>query len=184
MIFITVMAFATLAMALATPNTHRNRFHSVRHAGRGLLDIFETPATKAYLAAHNTVRAQHGAADLVWNTTLAIKAKAWANTCKVVHSDGTLLDTPYGENIVAATGDFGIAAAVKQFTLDESDYNPANPTYNHFTQVVWKSTTQLGCAMAHCEGVFDPSLGQASYYVCLYDPAGNVIGAAPANVQV
>ena len=29
-------------------------------------------------------------------------------------------------------------------------YNPNNPTYSHFTQVVWKSTTQLGCAVATC----------------------------------
>lgn len=25
-----------------------------------------------------------------------------------------------------------------------ADYDPVNPTYNHFTQVVWKSTTDLG----------------------------------------
>lgn len=30
------------------------------------------------------------------------------------------------------------------------EYDPNNPTYSHFTQVVWKSTTQLGCAVANC----------------------------------
>jgi len=49
---------------------------------------------------------------------------------------GTLLDSPYGENIVAGTGHFPISKAMQQFVLDESDYDPANPTYNHFTQVV------------------------------------------------
>ena len=29
-------------------------------------------------------------------------------------------------------------------------YNPNNPTYSHFTQMVWKATTQLGCAVTTC----------------------------------
>ncbi|KAJ7752807.1 PR-1-like protein [Mycena maculata] len=179
-----LLASASLAMALATPDTPRF-LASRRHAGaaRSLSSIL---ATDAYLYAHNIVRAAHGAQDLVWNMTLATQAQTWANTCQVQHSDGSLLDNPYGENIIAATGQFPISDAIHQFTLDESEYDPAaaNPTYTHFTQVVWKSTTQLGCAVAHCEGIFDPSLGMASYYVCLYDPPGNVIGDAPANVQV
>ncbi|KAJ7087402.1 CAP domain-containing protein [Mycena crocata] len=191
MIFITLVAFASLVSALATPDIPRLRvgYAGGNHAApaapqaRGVLgDVLGglfNPSVNAYLDAHNNVRADHGAPDLVWNTTLADKAQEWANTCEVKHSDGTLLDAPYGENIVAATGNFPIAAAIKQFTLDKSDYDAANPTYNHWTQVVWKSTTQLGCAVARCSGVFDRSLGKASYYVCLYDPAGNVIGEAP-----
>jgi len=137
-----------------------------------------------YLDAHNQVRALHGADDLVWNSTLAEKAQEWASLCSFQHSDGLLLDTPYGENIVAATGEFSIAAAVQTFTEDRSSYNPITPSYLHWTQVVWKSTTQLGCALAQCDDIFDHSLGKASYYVCLYDPAGNVVGEALANVQV
>ncbi|KAK7062003.1 pathogenesis-related protein 1 [Favolaschia claudopus] len=131
-----------------------------------------------FLDAHNIVRAAHGAADLVWNETLADAAQTWAKTCQVKHSDGTLLDTPYGENIVAATGLFGIATAMGQFILDKSEYDPENPTYNHFTQVVWKSTTQLGCSVARCGDIWSANLGTASYYVCLYEPAGNVVGEA------
>ncbi|KAJ6539679.1 CAP domain-containing protein [Mycena capillaripes] len=177
MIFFPVLAFAALAGALATPNTRR---HS--QVAKSLLD-FLNPDIDAYLSAHNTVRILHSAAPLVWNQTLADAASGWADTCQVKHSDGTLLDTPYGENIVAATGHFPIAKAMQQFVLDEADYDPAQPTYNHFTQVVWKSTTQLGCAVATCQDLFDKSLGPALYYVCVYNPAGNVIGSAPANVQ-
>jgi pathogenesis-related protein 1 len=47
-----------------------------------------------YLSAHNTVRAQHGAVNLVWNNTLANAAQQWANGCKFQHSGGSL--GPYG----------------------------------------------------------------------------------------
>ncbi|KAJ7490282.1 CAP domain-containing protein [Mycena galericulata] len=176
MLVLAVLAFASFVISSALPDTPR--FLASRHHAATARSLFDTPAIDAYLFAHNRVRILYGAQNLVWNTTLATQAQNWANTCQVQHSDGTLLDTPYGENIVAATGDFSIYEAIQQFTLDQSEYNPANPTYNHWTQVVWKSTTQLGCALASCDGIFDPSLGQASYYVCLYDPPGNVIGGA------
>jgi len=50
-----------------------------------------------------------------------------------------------------------------------ADYDPKNPTYSHFTQVVWKGTTQVGCAVATCSGIFD-----ASYGVCftVHSPVG------------
>lgn len=138
----------------------------------------------AFLAGHNTVRAAHNAPPLTWSGDLALKAAIWANMCQFKHSDGLLSNEPYGENIVAATGDFSIPAAMSTFVQDAAEYNPANPTYTHFTQVVWKSTTQLGCAVSKCDAIFDRSFGQATLYVCLYNPAGNVVGDAPANVQV
>ncbi|KAJ7094469.1 PR-1-like protein [Mycena belliarum] len=184
---LTVLAFASLALALATPNTHTPApRHRSAAAARGLLDILTPPSpdTSAYLWEHNKVRLAHAAPLLTWNATLAAKAAQWANTCQVKHSGGSLLPSPYGENVVAATGAFPIAAAMSQFTVDSAGYDPAKPAFSHFTQVVWKATTQLGCAKAQCNDVFDPSLGAASYYVCLYYPPGNVIGQAAANVKV
>lgn len=150
----------------------------------------------AFLAGHNIVRAAHNAPLLTWSGELALKAAIWANMCQFKHSNGLLSYNPYGENIVAATGDFSIPAAMGTFVQDagmklylanffltkhskSADYNPANPTYTHFTQVVWKTTTQLGCAVSKCDGIFDRSFGKATLYVCLYNPAGNVIGDAP-----
>jgi len=136
-----------------------------------------------YLSGHNTVREQHGAVDLTWNDTLASAAQQWANGCKFEHSGGSL--GPYGENLAAGTGsDFDIAAAIKLWTDEVSEYDPSNPQPSHFTQVVWKATTQVGCAVQSCDGIFDPSYGKANYYVCEYSPPGNVIGEFGDNVQV
>jgi len=132
-----------------------------------------------YLSAHNTIRAQKGAVALVWDDTLANYAQQWANGCKFQHSGG-----PYGENLAAGTGSgFDIPAAIKLWTDEESQYDPNNPQPSHYTQVVWKGSTHLGCAVQSCDGIFDPSYGKANFYVCEYNPPGNVIGEFPENVE-
>ncbi|KAF9056351.1 CAP domain-containing protein [Panaeolus papilionaceus] len=138
---------------------------------------------QAYLSAHNTIRAQHGASPLTWNNDLAAKAQQWANGCQFKHSGGSL--GAFGENLAAGTGsNYDIAAAVKSWTDEVSEYDPNNPQPSHFTQVVWKGTTQVGCAVQTCNGIFDASFGPAKYFVCEYSPQGNIIGRFAQNVQV
>ncbi|KJA26166.1 hypothetical protein HYPSUDRAFT_133830, partial [Hypholoma sublateritium FD-334 SS-4] len=130
---------------------------------------------QAYLEAHNSIRAQHGASPLTWSNTAAAKAQQWANGCIFQHSGGTL--GPFGENLAAGTGSsYGIAAAIKSWTDEVSQYNPSSPVASHFTQVVWKGTTQVGCAVQSCSGIFAASFGPAQFFVCEYSPQGNIIG--------
>ncbi|KAL8283978.1 hypothetical protein RQP46_005091 [Phenoliferia psychrophenolica] len=139
-------------------------------------------ASKA-LSAHNTVRSKHDAEDLEWSDELAAKAQLWANKCKFEHSGGSL--GPYGENLAAYAGSVTtIDNGIQDWAAEVSDYNPNDPSYSHFTQLVWKSTTKVGCAVQQCEGIFDASYGPAAFYVCEYDPQGNIEGEDPENVQV
>ncbi|KAF8603952.1 PR-1-like protein, partial [Ceratobasidium sp. AG-I] len=138
----------------------------------------------AYTQAHNSFRAAHGARPLVWSPTLAAKAQNWANGCVFKHGS-------VGENLAAGTGNYGAADAVKGWTDEIKDYNPGNPQPSHFTQasnlltpmsaVVWKSSTQLGCAVKQCPpgSIFPAKFGVAFYHVCEYAPPGNVIGQFP-----
>lgn len=136
-----------------------------------------------YLSAHNTIRAQHGASALTWSDELASKAQQWANGCIFQHSGGSL--GPFGENLAAGTGSsYDIAAAIKSWTDEVSEYDPNNPVPSHFTQVVWKASTQVGCAVQQCSGIFAASFGLAKFFVCEYSPQGNVIGEFAQNVQV
>ncbi len=45
----------------------------------------------------------------------------------------------------------------------------------HYSQIVWRSTTALGCAMA--------SSASFDYVVCRYGPAGNVIVGPPSDCR-
>eukprot|EP00927_Polykrikos_kofoidii_P062551 TRINITY_DN57362_c0_g1_i1.p1 TRINITY_DN57362_c0_g1~~TRINITY_DN57362_c0_g1_i1.p1 ORF type:complete len:293 (-),score=28.70 TRINITY_DN57362_c0_g1_i1:80-958(-) len=48
-------------------------------------------------------------------------------------------------------------------------------TLGHFTQVMWESTTNLGCARAECPG----EARETFVVVCNYGPGGNIVGSAP-----
>ncbi|TEB39195.1 PR-1-like protein [Coprinellus micaceus] len=132
----------------------------------------------AYLKGHNDVRRNHGAADLTWSDELASAAQKWANNCEWKHSGGAV--GKFGENLSAGTN-LGIPAAIKMWTDEVSEYDPANPQFSHFTQVVWKATTQVGCAVQTCNGLLGGN-SAIKFYVCEYNPAGNVLGRFGENV--
>ena len=49
--------------------------------------------------------------------------------------------------------------------------------FNHFTQVVWKSTTELACSAKDCR-----ANGFGLYVICVYSSPGNVAGQWKENV--
>lgn len=157
----------TIAHRRATPPSPKASFTS---------RLSTSTAISSYLAAHNSIRAKHGAQPLTWSVSLALKAAIWADTCSFRPSNGALSTEPYGENLVAATGLFPISAAVATFASDKKAYRANKPVYNHWTQVVWKSTTEVGCASAVCDSA---GLENATFHVCFYNPPGNVVGQAP-----
>lgn len=111
---------------------------------------------KAGLALHNEYRALHGAPALAWDEGLAKMAQDWANGCKFAHG-GT--DRGTGQNLYASSGSMSsyggdyLSAPTKAWYGEEPQYakggykEPAHfGSTGHFTQVVWKGTTKLGCA--------------------------------------
>lgn len=133
----------------------------------------------AYVAAHNQYRAKHCAAPLAWSDKLADVAQRWANTlrdkgCAFGHSNG---DT--GENLAAGTsGTLDPESVVKMWYDEISLYKFPDGGFSmktgHFTQVVWRGTTHVGCGRTQCKGM--------DIFVCEYDPAGNWEGQYRENV--
>ncbi|KAH7872283.1 CAP domain-containing protein [Lentinula edodes] len=126
------------------------------------------------LNSHNSARAQYGASSLTWNSNLYPATQQWANACVFQHSGGN-----YGENLAAAAPQgISVQQGVNMWMAEVY----SNPTFSsstgHFTQVVWKSTTSVACAIATCN-----FLGNGTgYLVCRYDPPGNYLGQFAQNV--
>lgn len=130
---------------------------------------------KEILDAHNAKRALHSAGKLSWDSEVYKYAQNYADkfVCEsglsnLVHSGGK-----YGECL--AQGYNTGTAAVEGWYDEVKGYDYASHDYNHFTQVVWKATTKLGCAYKDCSA--------GKYVICSYDPAGNMAGEFPQNVS-
>ncbi|KAI8577656.1 hypothetical protein K450DRAFT_282434 [Umbelopsis ramanniana AG] len=126
------------------------------------------------LSAHNAYRAKHSAPALKWNSTLASYAQKWSDGCVFQHSGG-----PYGENLAMGYGDW--KSVVSAWYNEEKNYDYSKPGFSsstgHFTQVVWVSTTQIGCGVKKCS-----NQGNAPIYTCSYAPPGNYLGEFEKNV--
>ncbi|KAI1323613.1 CAP domain-containing protein [Xylariaceae sp. FL0255] len=156
------------------------------------------------LYQHNIHRANHSAPALTWDDTIAGYAAITAKTCVFAH-DMTEGDGGYGQNIASWGGtnaqSLGAVGAAKMASTDmwyngevnsflPSYYGQATPdmntfeTWGHFSQLVWKSTQSVGCAVQFCPAgtMFDGL--DAWFTVCNYDPPGNVAGAYGDNILV
>lgn len=147
----------------------------------------------AMVAAHNAWRARLGVGDLAWSAELETSAQAWAdqlrqtNQCRMQHSRP---EGRYGENLFWASalrwsdGRRELAAVTARKVVDswgseQRDYHYANNSCKpgrmcgHYTQLVWRDTTHVGCAVAVCPD------SQDQVWVCQYQPAGNWVGRKP-----
>ncbi|EGG06052.1 uncharacterized protein MELLADRAFT_107118 [Melampsora larici-populina 98AG31] len=136
---------------------------------------------KRWLDSHNKYRATYNAKALVWNDSVTPAAKSEVSTCVWEHSRG-----PFGENIAAGQPDLeGVVSDWVNGPGEKSDYNPSNPKFSHFTQVVWASTESISCARNSCKSMKGINLPQSPilFWACEYFPPGNVIGQFSQNVK-
>ncbi|MCP2732480.1 CAP family protein [Symplocastrum sp. BBK-W-15] len=147
------------------------------------------------LTNHNTNRTKHRSPNLAANSTLDQGAQDWAkylaDSGKFEHSTSTQRNGA-GENLYVyyTTGTIGATAladkGVSSWYNEVTKYNYSQPGFSpetgHFTQLVWKSSTGLGCGVAQGKKVINSTNFNAYYVVCRYSPAGNVQGQFPQNV--
>ncbi|CAH00272.1 CAP domain-containing protein [Kluyveromyces lactis] len=128
------------------------------------------------LDVHNSLRKKHQVSSLVWAPELASRAQNFANSY-VCNGQLEHSKLPYGENLALG---YNTTSAVLAWYNEVKLYDFNNPQFaantGHFTQLVWKNTSKLGCAFIRCGQYY----GQ--YTVCEYDPPGNVIGKFSENV--
>jgi len=141
------------------------------------------------LSIHNTARACVGVPALTWDTSLESDAKAWANylskDCNMFHSSAT--STParvnQGENLFymmrsGLTSTKIITEGVAMWVDERLDWTCSSNTCSgvcaHYTLLVWRNVTKVGCAFSLCPNVANKYQG-----VCRYTPQGNMNGLNP-----
>ena len=137
--------------------------------------------SKTILEIHNNERAAVGVPPLVWSDKLAADAKPWAEHLvtlgKLVHSSGT----GQGENL-STRGAWSIGqppSPISTESLLQGWVNEKPSMGGHYTQMVWKTTKEVGCATASTKvvsGAPAGAEGQTVYLVCRYSPPGNTGG--------
>lgn len=178
-IFLGIIALAAIAC------------HGPATIGGSAQDLGQLPTSESntmvdgITEAHNKARAAVNPVpavslpSLTWSETVAASAQSWADGCKFVHNSST----SYGENIYATTSSMTPAEVVAEWVKEKANYsyssNTCSSSCGHYTQVVWRDSQRLGCAVKNCTTGSPFGSGSWQFWVCNYDPPGNLNGARP-----
>ncbi|XP_065724862.2 Golgi-associated plant pathogenesis-related protein 1-like [Drosophila suzukii] len=140
--------------------------------------LYALPFEQQVLNAHNYYRAMHNAPPLTLNPKLSQLASNWAYKLmaknRMEHSHNG-----YGENVYWAPlskqeGKDAVKAWYNEISLYNWNYPSFSKQTGHFTQLVWKSSTELGVGFAKS--------GNGIFVVCNYNPPGNYKNQFKKNV--
>ena len=148
----------------------------------GAASYYAHSSAARILAAHNAERARMGVAPLRWDWRLAVAAASYGPTLARL---GRLQHSPKAvrpgqrENLWMGTrGAFSPEQMVGNWIAERAHYRPGTFPYvsrtgswydvGHYTQLVWRTTTHVGCAIYPA--------ARWDYLICRYSPPGNVDG--------
>jgi hypothetical protein len=143
----------------------------------------DTSFVSAVLKQHNSYRSALQLPDLAWSPELAKDALAWAKHLASIDKGqhDVSVRGKEGENLWWGTADsfsyedmvsmWGNERSVFKYGVFPDVSTNRSAMVGHYTQIVWKNTTTVGCALA--------GNGSMDYLVCRYSAPGNVIGQKP-----
>ncbi len=159
-------------------------------------EVSKTPDDRdieSMLTLQNSARHDVGISseyDLKWSDALTIAAQKYAD---ILAESGEFRHDPsnrekeYGENLYASSSSkTTFTQATQAWIAEKSNYNGdkisgdwsecSGGDCGHYTQIVWKNTTKIGCAISRYK-VGD----KKGWYVvvCKYQTPGNIIGLYP-----
>lgn len=149
---------------------------------QGQCAVKPTTASAVWVKAHNIYRCMHGANPVTWSTAAASNAQTYVNTLtSLVHSKSYSLtppNGPAGENLAmgyttaeAATGAWYSEVSGCIWPGCSTGTNGA--VTGHFTAMIWKATTQIGCGINTARNI----------EICRYLVAApNIMGQYSSNV--
>jgi hypothetical protein len=165
-------------------------FADAKNSGKSYLLPISDEVKEQIVALHNKYRAEVGVPPVVWSDDVAEGAGEWAlhlaenEGLRMVHSTFEQRK-PYGENLSGGPGQWStdkdaltaLQWAVESFGNEKKFYKnkPIRIDndfykYGHYTQMVWRTTTEIGCAVAKRKDI------PGYIVVCRYNPSGNMVG--------
>ncbi|KAJ3077017.1 hypothetical protein HDU98_009418 [Podochytrium sp. JEL0797] len=126
---------------------------------------------------HNSYRAQHGVSQQVtYNVVIAQQAAIRAqilggNACQLQHGNLDGVGQNLSEESASYPLDLPMSDLVSGWTGESVDAG----LYNHATQMLWATTTEIGCAKAFGSG---NGFAYCEVLVCDYFPPGNYVGSS------
>jgi uncharacterized protein YkwD len=134
------------------------------------------------LAEHNRYRAAVGVPPLTWSDKLAEGAQRWANTLAALDQMKHSGTSGVGENLAYFSESRASLAGMISLWENEKAYFQQGTfpqvstdgnwlSVAHYTQMVWRRTTQVGCGIGNN--------GKKDFLVCWYSPQGNFMGQVP-----
>ncbi|KAK9289496.1 hypothetical protein L1049_008386 [Liquidambar formosana] len=166
-----------LILAVSARGHHRPKNH------HWPLQPKDISMAREFLLAHNKVRLHSGEAPLQWDRALSRYARRYAKQraadCKMVHSYG-----PYGENIFWGGRDHWTPTqVVRSWAREHRHYKKETnectkgQICGHYTQIVWKQSSRIGCARIKCKN-------GGLFALCEYDPPGNWVNESPFGYRI
>jgi uncharacterized protein YkwD len=138
---------------------------------------FEDGEKVMLLTEHNTKRKIMGAKKIFWSDTLEMYANITAQNIAEKPFNYEI-ENSYGCNIYRCSYKPTAKEIVNYWSKEQRYYLGGEVTedglklYSHYTQIIWKQTASVGCAISQTEG--------GTYIiVCLYNPKGNILGQKP-----
>jgi Cysteine-rich secretory protein family len=139
--------------------------------------VSDQDLSAAMLQVHNRERAAVGVPPLSWSPDLAAHAGVWAAHLGTLGTLEHAQGAGEGENLwMGSSGGFTPDQMAQGWVDEKKTFqNGAFPNVSttgswmavgHYTQMIWRGTTQVGCAIGH--GAANDVL------VCRYSPPGNV----------
>ena len=174
-----------LALLAASPTTAANLPSPNWPAPADRGDLF---LRSSALRLHNQARARFGVGPVAWSDVLAAEAMGHARYMAATgiygHDQTPGRRKKMGENLWRGQRGVFSYDVMIQVMVDEARLfrpgvfpnNSASGDWHavaHYTQIVWPTTTEIGCALA--------SSATMDYFVCRYAPTGNKDGVFLAS---
>lgn len=117
---------------------------------------------------------------MTWNPEAAANAQKWADKCTLAHSareQRHISTSGCGENLFMSSYPASWSVAIQNWYDEHKSFTygvgpkTSNAMIGHYTQVVWHSSSAVGCGVAYCS-----KQALKYFYVCHYCPPGNIQG--------